>query len=404
MSLRAQVGSTRWTFALAALTMATALSIDMSLPALPTLSRALDAPPGAAQLTLSVFMIGYALGQLVVGAWSDAHGRRRVLFWGLSLFTVAGFACAFAPTLPVLVACRAVQGLGAATGAVLGRAMVRDTHDASDAARLLATMTAVLALAPMLAPTIGGVVVAYADWRGIFVVLGVCGLALLATAMFMIDETLPVERRGALSVRSVLGGFGKFFARPGTRLPAAVLCATFAGQFAFVSASPFVLIEGYGVPPQRFGLYFGAIALALMAGSLTSSRLLRRGAAPRRILLAGAALLCTAGVLVVGAANAPALGVAAFAAPVALYVFGVGLVGPNATALAMQPARDIAGTASSSIGFLQMAAGAMAGWATTTFGGSDPRGLAIGVAAMGACALALVLTMRAADRRAPAPT
>ena len=377
------------------MTAVTALSIDMSLPAQPALARAFDVPESTAQLTLSLFLVGFAAAQLVTGYLSDVLGRRRVMLGGLVLFTLAGIACASAPSIELLLACRVLQGFGAAAGPVVARAMVRDTQPGAQAARLLSTMLAALAIAPMVAPVIGGALLGAVGWRAIFAMLALCGIMLLAIAATTLVETLPPEKRSA---HRFIPSFRRFFSTPGTRLPMFVSCASFAGQFAYISDSPFVLIEGYGVSPAHYGFYFGATALALMVGSLGGGAMLRAGRSPRGMLALGATLLLTGGVLVVVGTRAD-LGVAGFLVPMLVYFLGIGLASPSATALAMEPVPEIAGTASAAIGSLQMVAGAISGYETTRLGGSSPRLFSTVVVVMGS--LAFVLALAAARRRQP---
>ncbi len=392
----ATIGTRRWIATLSAMTAVTALSIDMSLPAQPSLARAFSVPESTAQLTLSLFLVGFAAAQILTGYLSDVLGRRRVMIGGLALFTVAGVACALAPSIEVLLACRVLQGIGAAAAPVVARAMVRDTQPGAQAARLLSTMLAALAIAPMVAPVIGGALLDAFGWRAIFAMLALCGITLLAIAATTLVETLPADKR---SRQRFVYSFRRFFTTPGTRLPMLVSCASFAGQFAYISDSPFVLIEGYGVSEAHYGFYFGATALALMVGSLGGGAMLRAGRSPRAMLALGASLLLAGGLLVVVLTRAQ-LGVAGFLGPMLVYFFGIGLVSPSATALAMEPVPQLAGTASAAIGSLQMVAGALSGYETTRIGGSSPRLFASVVAVMGT--LAFLLAVAAARRYRPA--
>lgn len=390
--LHARVGSRRWVASLAALTGTTALSIDMSLPAQPTLEAAFHVAPATAQLTLGLFLAGFAAGQLVSGFLSDAFGRRRVLLAGLAVFTLGGVACVLAPSIEVLLAARVVQGLGSAASPVIARAMVRDTQPAAGAARMLSTIMAVLALAPMLAPTIGSVLLAHLAWQAIFGMLALIGLAWSAMAALTLPETLPPERRVPLSGRSLLASFARFFRAPGTRVPTLLVCLSFAGQFAFIASSPFVLIEGFGVSERAFSVYFGLTALALMLGASTGRRYLQH-APPQRVLAAGALTLCVGGVLVALAVRLPGLAQYGLIAPAAIYFFGVGLTSPSGTAIAMQPVPEIAGAASAMIGALTMLAGATSGWLTTHLGAQDPHVVGLMMCIMGV--LAAVTAQRA---------
>jgi DHA1 family bicyclomycin/chloramphenicol resistance-like MFS transporter len=382
---------------LAALTGTTALSIDMSLPAQPTLVREFGVPPEIAQLTLGLFLAGFAAGQLVFGFLSDALGRRRVLLAGLAVYTLAGIACAAAPSIELLLAARIVQGVGSSASPVIARAMVRDTQPAAGAARMLSTIMAVLAIAPMLAPLAGGFLLAHLAWQAIFATLALIGFVLAVVAGLTLPETLPAERRAALSVRAIAAGFAKFFGTPGTRAPTLLVCLSFAGQFAFIADSPFVLIDRFGVSPDAFGLYFAATAFALMLASVTGRRWLVRDA-PARVLATGALTLCAGGLLVAVGVRVSALGRLGLVAPVVVYFFGVGLTSPSATAIAMHPVPEIAGTASAIIGALTMVSGAASGYFTTHVGGSDPRTLGLVMGTVG-CLAALVMVR--ARRSAP---
>ena len=370
--LSARVGSARWVFSLAVLTAVTALSIDMSLPAQPAIARDLGVSADVAQLTLSLFLVGYALGQVLFGYLSDAFGRRPSLVTGLAIFTLAGAACAACHAIAPLLCCRVVQGFGAAAGPVVARAMVRDTQPASSAARILSAIMAMLAIAPMVAPLAGAWLLGHLGWPAIFGTHAVLGIAFTTMAASTLPETLPFERRTPLAERKIAASFGKFFRAPGTLAPTALVCLSFAGQFAFISDSPFVLIEGFGIPADRFGFYFGATALALMAGSMIGGRLLRRRR-PIQVLALGGATLCLGGLSVGVGVHLPRFGALGLVVPMVVYFVGLGLSGPSATALAMDPVPAIAGTASATLGFLQMLSGALAGYATTRLGGSDPH-------------------------------
>ena len=383
------IGSKAWIATLAALTAVVALSIDMSLPAQPTLAETFDVPSETAQLTLSVFLFGFGCAQLVVGYLADSWGRRPVLLGGLALFTLGGIACAVSPCIEVLIACRVLQGIGAAGPPVVARAMVRDTQPPSHAARLLSTMLAALAIAPMIAPLIGSGLLAVFGWRAIFATLAGCGAVLFVLARFTLTETLALERRRAASPRGLLRNFRQFFATPGTRLPLLIGCASFAGQFAYIADSPFVLMGGYHVSRIEFSIYFGSTALALMIGSLTGGQILRAGRSPRAMVVTGALLLLLGGVLVTIGTRIDELGIVGFLPPMIVYFFGVGIASPSATALAMDPVPQIAGTASAALGFMTMMSGALAGYETTKIGGSSPRTFALVVLVMGAVAAVL---------------
>jgi MFS transporter, DHA1 family, multidrug resistance protein len=383
-----EVGSRRWIITLASLTGLVALSIDMSLPAQPTLATTFHVSAEIAALNLSLFMIAFAGVQIFIGYISDAIGRRRVMLAGLSVFTLAGIACAVSPSIEVLLVLRAIQGAGAAACPVVARAMVRDTQPAGHAARMLSTMLAVLAIAPMIAPTIGSALLDALGWRAIFGALALCGAALLFYSGATLNETLPAERRTPATASGLVRGFARFFSTRGTRLPILISCASFAGLFAYVAGSPFVLMQGYGVAREHYGLYFALTAIAIMFGSITGGRMLRAGRSPGAMIVIGAAIQVVGGGLVL-AGTGFHVGVIGFVGPMVVYFFGSGITSPSATALAMEPVPELAGTASSAIGSLTMIAGSIAGYATTKVGGNDPWIFAIVISTMGGIVFAL---------------
>jgi DHA1 family bicyclomycin/chloramphenicol resistance-like MFS transporter len=384
------VGSTRWVITLATMTAIIALSIDMSLPAQPVLVRTFGIAEETAQLTLSTFMIGFAVAQLFVGYLADAWGRRRVLVAGLAVFTLAGIACALAPNIEMLLVCRTLQGIGGSAAPVIARAMVRDTQPAAQAARLLSTMLATLAIAPMVAPFIGGLLLDVLDWHAIFAFLAIVGVVQLVVAHTSLVETLPTEKRSVPSARGLIRNYREFFSTRAALLPLAVMCSAFAGQFAYIADSPFIYVEGFGMSNQEYGVYFGTTALALMLGSLTGARMLKAGRAPSAMLVIGAVVILAGGVLVFAGTRLDLGGpidivgdyqldpaIAGFFLPMLVYFFGVGLAGPSAGALTLEPVPHIAGTASAALGTLQMTSGAVAGYLATKIGGSDPHVFAL---------------------------
>lgn len=403
------IGSTRWILTLASMTALIALSIDMSLPAQPTFSERFGVSSETASLTLATFMIGFAIAQLIVGYLSDAWGRRRVIMGGLALFTVSAIACAFATSIEMLLVFRTLQGIGGSAAPVCARAMVRDTQPAKDAARILSTMLATLAVAPMIAPSIGGVMLSLFGWRSIFATLALSGLVLMILAHRTLEETLPPERRLQLSPLGLLRGFRTFFGTPGTKLPILISCTSFIGQFAYVAVSPFIYLDGYGVSETAFGVYFALTAIALMLGSIVGGRMLRGGRTLGQMIVIGTSLLVVGSIAVAIATRPDDAGIAAFLIPMIIYFFGCGIAQPSATALALEPVPQIAGTASAAIGFLTMTSGALAGYLTTKIGGSDPHAFSRVVAVVGilAAAIAVVTAIRRRRRllnRPSAPT
>lgn len=392
-------GSRAWIALLAALNAIVALGVDMSLPAQQVLVEHFAVPEPVVTLTISLFLIGFAVGQLGFGYISDARGRRSVLLVGLALFTASGVACALSPTVELLIVFRVLQGLSAAAAPVIVRAMIRDTQPAAGAARLLSGMLAALAIAPMIAPTIGGVLLELTGWRGIFATLAITGFVLFTLSALMLADTLPVEGRAAPSIRGMLGSYATFFRTTGTKLPMLVSCCSFAGQFAYIASSPFILMQGYGVSRRVFGYYFALTAIALMLGSLTGGRMLRAGRSPGGMIVVGTSLLLTGGILVVIGTRIEGLGILGFIVPMIVYFFGSGISGPSASALAMEPVPQIAGTASAIVGFLITSSGAVSGTLTTKIGGSSSTTFSLVVGVMGAIAWAIAVLAAVLRRR-----
>jgi MFS transporter, DHA1 family, multidrug resistance protein len=381
---------------LAALTGLTALSIDMSLPAMPQLQRTFGAGVGAVQLTLSLFLAGFAAGQLVCGVVADRIGRRPVLLAGLALFSGAGIACALSPSLPVLVGARLVQGLGASVGPILARAIVRDCFGSREASGVLSQITQVMIAAPLVAPTIGGLLLVWIGWPAIFVVLGAAGLLLWLAAWRRLPETLPAAVRGAERV-PLLRGYAAVLTHPESLRHGLTICFSYGGMFAYISGSPFVLIEALRVPRTLFGLLFALPALALMAGATLNRRLVTR-VQPALLLRRGVLLVFAAGLVLLALGWTGIGGVAGVLVPMMAYMLGMGLVQPNATAAALAPHGRMAGVTSSLIGSAQTAAGALSGSVVGAYYDHTPRSLAAVVAAAGVLTLLVHRTGRA-DRR-----
>ena len=370
------------TLLLAALTGLTALSIDMSLPAMPQLQETFGAGVSSVQLTLSVFLAGFALGQVFCGPLSDRWGRRPVLLAGLALFTLAGLVCAGSTSLAMLVAARFVQGAGASVGPVVARAIVRDRFDSRRAASMLSQMTQVMIVAPLLAPTLGGYMLVHLGWPSIFVVLGASGMLLSLACWFFLPETVRVSKteddverpRARARLRDVLRH------RESLR-HALTTCFAYAGMFAYVGSSPFVLMDGFGVAEESFGYFFALTAMALLVSATVNRALLKRHTPSLLILRQGVFVVFAAGGSLALAAWLGVGGLAGVLVPMMAYMFGQGLLMPNATAAAMAPHGEAAGLISSLMGALQTAGGALAGYLVGAFYDHTPLSLAVTVAA-----------------------
>lgn len=386
-----RIGRLRLLLILGALSAFAPLSIDMYLPALPALGRDLRASAAQAQLTLSACLLGLALGQVLAGPLSDALGRRRPLLVGVAAYAVASVLCVVAPSVGALILLRFVQGLAGASGIVIARAIVRDLHAGVAAARYFSLLMLVNGLAPILAPLIGAQLLRFTSWRGVFVALATIGALLLLATATGLHETLARADRHTGGVPATLATFRRLLAN---RLFVGYALSSgfaFAAMFAYISGSPFVLQDIYGVSPQLFSLIFGVNALGLMAASQVNGWLVDRMPL-RRLLAVGLAGTALGGVALLGAvaANVGLLGVLA-----ALFVVvsSQGVVLPNATTLALSGHPRTAGSASALLGVLQYSIGAAAAPLVGLGGTSTARPIAIVIAVLGVAALTVFVLL-----------
>lgn len=384
---------------LAGLLAITPLSIDMPLPALPGLARAFATDVAGSQMVVSAFLLGFAGGQLAYGPLSDRLGRRPVLLGGLGLYLVATTGCIAAPSLAWLLAGRLAQGLGACAGPVLARAIVRDVHEGARLARVLSLATMGMSLAPMTAPIVGGLVLLLVDWRGIFAVLALVGLTLLLGVHRRLAETNVRRTPGAVDPGQLARNYAALATDRRFVAYVATLMAGSVGLFAFISASPFVLVTVLGLPPHAFGLCFAAVNVGQISGALLSARLSVRLGIDRTIAI-GLALYVAGGLLMAGLAVAGVQHVAVVVGGMALYQLGNGMVMPNTMAGAIAPFPRMAGAASALAGFAQMLAGAAAGMAVGRLhdGTARPMALTIALAAVAAATAFTLLRPRAPAR------
>jgi DHA1 family bicyclomycin/chloramphenicol resistance-like MFS transporter len=351
-------GAARTALVLGAFVAIGPLTIDMYLPALPTITRELETTSAAVQLTLTGTLVGLALGQLVLGPLSDALGRRRPLLAGTALHVLASLLVLVAPDLAVLGALRVLQGVGTAAGAVIAIAIVRDLYDGRAAATMLSRLFLVLGAAPVLAPTIGGELLRFTSWRGIFAFLAVYGVLMIVVGARALPETLPPERRQSSGVRGTLRGYRSLFrdrAYVGLVLVAGL---TMAGLFSYVSGSAFVYQGEFGLDEQQFGLLFGAGAFWLIAATQLNPLLLRRWS-PQQLLVTGTVAGAAAGAALVVLAGTGTGGLPAVAGSLWAVLFACGLALPNAPALALSRHGDAAGTAAALLGAIQFGVGAL---------------------------------------------
>ncbi|GAB6050600.1 Bcr/CflA family multidrug efflux MFS transporter [Hydrogenophilus islandicus] len=332
------------------------LSTDLYLPALPALVEDLATDVAHGQLTLTAYMIGFACGQLFYGPLSDRFGRKPVILSGLILYAAASLACVWAESITTLLVARVVQAVGACVGPVLGRTIVRDVYGPVEAPRMLAHVGSAMAIAPMVAPLIGGVLTAHFAWRSNFVALFLYAVVTLAILVWALPETNV--HRGKASF-SFIASFATLLHDRRFRWLLIANACGYAALFAFISGSSFVFITMFGYTPFEMGLAFAVMVTGFFVGSVGSARLSRRLGAERLLRIGGWLGLAGGSAMVIWLLLSPS----PFAVMIPMWFCGAaaGFLMPNATGLALAPYPKIAGAAASLLGFSQMGIAAVAG-------------------------------------------
>jgi MFS transporter, DHA1 family, multidrug resistance protein len=343
-----------------------AMSMDLYVPSLPAMAADLTASAGEIQLTLSVFLFGFALSQLIYGPLSDRFGRRPVLIWGLAIYFVAGIACTFAPTVEALIGCRLVQAFGACSGGVIGRAMVRDRYQLDDAAKAFGYLGMAMMLTPILSPIIGAWLTIAFGWRSNFAFMAGFGAVILLVTIFVLRETNRSPDPEALRIGRMAANYLTLLRNRRYMGYVLSLSLAFAGVFSFVTGSSFVLIDLLEVTPDIFALLFGLVAGGYLVGAFVSTRLVSRLGVDRTIAL-GIAIYLPGAMLLTWLAITGVFDIWSICAPMAALSFGNGLVVPNCQAGALAPFPRMAGAAAAMMGFFAMAGAGAGGAAVAGF-------------------------------------
>jgi MFS transporter, DHA1 family, multidrug resistance protein len=371
------VGRARLVLILGSLSAFGPLSLDMYLPGLPALAHDLQTGAAETQITLTGCLVGLAVGQLVVGSISDSRGRRLPLLIGLGGYAATSVLCAATPSVYLLIVLRLLQGVAGGAGIVIARAVVRDLYSG---------------VAPILAPVFGSQLLRVSSWRGVFVILGLIGAVLLAVAAIGLPETLPPERRTRGGLLNTLRTFRMLLADREFLGCALTSGCAIGAMFAYIAGSPFVLEGIYGVSPQAFSLVFGANALGIVAAGQLSARLVGR-IAPVALLTAGVVMGLAGGLTLLLVVLAGGLGLIAVLPALFLVVASIGLVMPNATALALARHARVAGSGSALLGLAQFMIGGAVAPLVGIGGGATALPMAIVIATLGAGALVVCLTL-----------
>jgi MFS transporter, DHA1 family, multidrug resistance protein len=369
---RPKPGSPAFVILIAAILTMSAMTIDINLPAIPATAVAFDASATKAQLSVAVFFIGFALGQAFFGPASDRFGRKPVLMLGIVGYLAATVACALAVSIDGLLAARLAQGLAAASGPILGRAIVRDRFEGPEMARIMSFAFAAFMTAPLIAPSIGAVILGFASWRWIFWFLALYGVILLTFVVLFLDESLARPDPRSLEPARIVGAYRAVLRDPVSRRygAAAIICISMLLAY-LVSAAP-IFMTTYGLSATAFGVFFAVVAVWSALGSLVNTRLVRR--LPLETLIrgafVGAAAAMVVGLLLVALDRAmPYILILPFGA----FFFAFNIIAANATALAMRPHGAIAGAAASVLGVLQSLIPAGVAMVVAALGDGTPR-------------------------------
>jgi DHA1 family bicyclomycin/chloramphenicol resistance-like MFS transporter len=378
---------------LALLTAIGPLSVDLYLPSMPEIGRALAAPAGDVQLTISAFLIGFGIGQIVYGPVADRYGRKPVMTVALAIYCVAALACAATPSIAALIVARGLQAFGASGAIVLARAVVRDLYDGARAGRELSLMAMIMGLAPVVAPMIGGALQTAFGWRAGFIFMLLAGMIAITAVRLFLPETLRVPLPGSLA--GIWGSYRVVARHRGAVAYLAIIAGAYGGLFAYISGSPFVLQTIHGLAPVEFGVAFAVASFGYLIGTTLAARLVTRWGLDRTIGW-GALALAAGGVAMVAATALVPEAVIGVVLPMMVYLVGLGLTMPQAFAGALHPFPERAGAASSLIGFVQQSTAAVIGALVGQALGATAWPLALGVAIPGCFALMVWASTRKA--------
>lgn len=383
------------TVALAFLAAIGPVSTDIFLPSLPSMRAAFATDTSSVQLTLSIFMAGFAFGQIVFGPLSDRRGRRPVLIGTLILYGLGALACAFAPNIEVMLLGRLLQAIGASGPLVLTRSIVRDLYHGSRAAIELGRMGLIMGVVPSLAPLFGGFLEAAAGWRASFVAMVIYAALSLIVVVVLVQETVPKKLAEPFSPRAILMDFGIVLKHKGYRIATAQMSLAFIGIFSFISGSSFILQGAYGLNEIAYGIAFGCGAACLMAGNLFGQRMLAKLGAPKLFRVA-TLIQATGGIgVLVGVLVVPLIlgrhSALEIILPYMLFTFGIGPQFALTMMRALHPFPERAGAASSLVGFIQQISaatvGALVGVALGVFPNALPLAIVLALVSIAALLL-----------------
>lgn len=366
---------------LSALMSFASISTDLYLPALPAMGESLSADAGSVELTISGYLIGFSIGQLFWGPIGDRYGRRLPITLGLLLFIVGSVGCALSTSVPMMIGWRLVQAVGACANVVLSRAMVRDLYVGHQAARMLSVLMTVMAIAPSIGPSLGGLILHVASWHAIFWLLVGVGLLTL-WALTVLPETLPPERRNAQSIMAAFLGYAQLLRQPRLLAYAGVGGSFYGGMFAYVAGTPVAYISHHHVSPQHYGLLFALGIVGIMVASQLNARLVRRfGIDP--LIRFGAVLATLAGALAALNAWHDWGRLWGLVVPLFFFASATGFIVANAIVGALESYPERVGTVSALIGALQYGTGILGSACVGYFANGTPFPMGLTIAGFG---------------------
>ena len=364
-----------------------AFATDMSLAALEPMARDLQVSPSTIGLSLSAFMLSFAISPLLYGPLSDRFGRRPVALLACCVYVIGGLGCVFAPSLPSLLVCRFVQGMGGGARP-LGLAIIGDHFKGAAQREKMSYVSALSLLAPLLAPSIGALLMGVGGWRTIYAFLTITGALALILVWWRLDESLPEARRVSMAPRDLARHYTAVFRNPRSLGFTLIAIAMFGVIFSYVSGSPYVMIGAFHLTPTQYGLTFMLNSSGLLVGNLVNARLNRRGVPPVRLLVGGLSLVVTGTLALLALTLAGEPRLATFLPFLVLLMMGCSITNVNAMQLAIEPLLHIAGTASAAVVSAQLVSGALAGYVVATaYDGRTPLSTVASMAVFGLMAL-----------------
>lgn len=335
------------------------LAIDMYLPAFNSIAQSLNTTTSSVALSLSSFFVGLAVGQLIYGPLLERYGRIMPMYIGLFIYSVSSLGCAFSTNVEMLIALRFTQAIGACGGMVASRAIVRDRFETTQAAKAFSMLMVIVAVSPIIAPTLGGFISSWMGWRSIFIILSIVSLLMIGVMYFFLPDAKPGNPEYSLKLSAIAKNFGEILRHPSFILHALTGSIAYAGLYAYLSGSPHLYIETLGVSETTYSAIFAINAIGLVGAAQINNLLLRR-ATSHSIVIGGLVAQTIVGLVMWGMYLANMTTMYTVTAGIFSYLFCLGLIFPNASALSLSAMGHTAGSASAMLGAVQMVLGALA--------------------------------------------